>query len=377
MFEKVSGKAIKLLVDKNNNRKPETMSEVKTKDQKDQLVYCGIDTHQHSWKVAILQNGHFVKVFSQEPGTKQLATHLQQHYPGAHYQLGYEAGFCGFWIVEEFKSLGIDCKVLHAADIPTTDKERRQKTDARDCRKIALSLANPGGIRSIHVPEKELQYDRSTVRARLKISRDATRVRNRVKAHLHFYGLSLGKDLPRYWSKVFIDSLRQWSIDQRDVALGLLLDELMALRHLKAKALQELRKLARQDRYASKIKLLMSIPGLGLLHAVSFATEIGDIKRFKNLDQLCSMIGLIPNTNASGEKAGVGRMTKRGKTEVKNLLIEAAWVAIRCDPDLKVSFERLSQRMQKNKAIVRIAKKLLNRIRTVLIQNKPYKIAVC
>lgn len=376
MFEKVSGKAIKLLVDKNNNRKPETMAEVKTKDEKDQLVYCGIDVHKHSWKVAIMQNGAIVKVFSQSPGVHQLVLHLQRNYPGAVYQIGYEAGFCGFWIEEEMRQLGIPCQVLHAADIPTTDKERRQKTDARDCQKIAISLSNPS-VKSIHIPDKQLQYDRSVVRTRVKIGRDVTRVRNRVKAHLYYYGLSLGDEVPRYWSKGYIEKLRQWSIAHEDVALGLLLDELMSLRQLKLKALQELRNLARQPRYAAKLKLLMSIPGFGLVHAMCFATEIGDIGRFRKLDQLCSMIGIIPTTNASGDKQGVGRMTKRGKTEVKNLLIEAAWIAVRCDPELRTSFERLIQNMKKNKAIVRIARKLLNRVRAVLLQNKPYQVAVC
>lgn len=350
------------------------MDEVTSKETKGQMVYCGIDVHKHSWKVAILRNGVYVKVFSQEPNTDQLVSHLRQNYPGCEFLLGYEAGFCGFWIAENLKSVGMECKVLHAADIPTTDKERRQKTDARDCRKIAICLSNPV-TRGIHIPEKDLQYDRSIVRSRIKISRDCTRARNRVKAHLHYYGLPLGDEVPKHWSKAFVDKLRQWSIEKQDRALGLLLDELMALRQLKLKALQELRKLARQDRYEHKVKLLLSIPGIGLCHAMCFVTEIGDVQRFKNLDQLCSLIGLIPNTNASGEKAGVGRMTKRGKTEVKNLLIEAAWVAIRFDPDLKASFETLSQKMQKNKAIVRIARKLLNRIRAVLLHQKPYKIA--
>jgi transposase len=185
----------------------------------------------------------------------------------------------------------------------------------------------------------------------------------------------LGDKVPKHWPRAFVDKLRQWSIEKQDSALGLLLDELMALRQLKLKALQEIRKLSRHSRYETKIKLLRSIPGIGLCHAMCFATEIGDVKRFKNLDQLCSIIGLVPNTNASGEKTGVGRMTKRGKTEVKNLLIEAAWIAIRFDPDLKASYELLSQKMQKNKAIVRIARKLLNRIRAVLLHQKPYKIA--
>jgi transposase len=144
------------------------------------------------------------------------------------------------------------------------------------------------------------------------------------------------------------------------------------LRDLKLKALQVLRRLSRQPRYERVIKLLQSIPGMGLIHAMCFATEMGDIRRFKKLDQLCSMIGLIPTTHASGDKSGVGRITKRGKSQVKSTIIEAAWVAIGADKELRQAYSRLSQRMKQNRAIIRIAKKLVNRIRAVLLQDRPY-----
>ena len=191
--------------------------QVKQIDFTEQTIFVGIDTHKRIWKVGILWNGVIVKVFSQDPDPKLLVTHLHKNYPNAGYCCGYEAGFCGFWIHEQLKELGISCEVLHAADIPTTDKERRQKTDARDCRKIAACLANPL-IKGIHIPSKQLQKDRSVVRVRTKISQDCTRIRNRIKSHIHFFGFDI--EIPKYWSKRFIIILEQWSAEKQDTALA-------------------------------------------------------------------------------------------------------------------------------------------------------------
>jgi len=55
-------------------------------------------------------------------------------------------------------------------------------------------------------------------------------------------------------------------------------------------------------------------------------------------------------------------MTFRGQIHLKKGLIESAWVASRIDPALTHSFIKLCKRMEPNKAIIRIARKLLNRI---------------
>ena len=57
------------------------MEEVTSKVTKGQMVYCGIDVHKHSWKIAILKNGQIVKVFSQQPNIGQLVAHLRQNQP--------------------------------------------------------------------------------------------------------------------------------------------------------------------------------------------------------------------------------------------------------------------------------------------------------
>ena len=70
----------------------------------------------------------------------------------------------------------------------------------------------------------------------------------------------------------------------------------------------------------------------------------------------------------------MGNITYRGNKHLKKYLIEASWVAVRKDPEMMLTFTNLSRRMIKTKAIIRIARKLLNRIKAVLDTEQPYEI---
>ena len=96
------------------------------------------------------------------------------------------------------------------------------------------------------------------------------------------------------------------------------------------------------------------------------------LARFATLDQLASYVGLIPDIQASGETEHIGDLTHRRNAQLRAVLIEAAWVAARKDPVLLLAFNEYCQRMKKTKAIVKIARKLLNRIRYVLKNQMEY-----
>ncbi len=102
-------------------------------------------------------------------------------------------------------------------------------------------------------------------------------------------------------------------------------------------------------------------------------TEIDDIHRFRNQEKLASYVGLTPTSHSSGDKDIHGEMINRGNRFLKSAIIESAWVAARVDPVLHMDFIGYCRRMKKNKAIVRIARKLLNRISYVLKNQVPYK----
>src|SRR5512135_709001 len=109
---------------------------------------------------------------------------------------------------------------------------------------------------------------------------------------------------------------------------------------------------------------------------MTLLTELHEINRFKNLDKLCSYVGLIPDTDSSGETERDTGITKRRNAHLRGILIESSWIAVRKDPALMMSFNTLCRKMPKTNAIVRIARKLLARIRYVLRNQEIYVPAV-
>ncbi|MBN1598923.1 MAG: transposase [Bacteroidales bacterium] len=145
-----------------------------------QIIYVGIDCHLKSWKDTIRSDAFEISTFSQDPNTEKLVKHLNSNYPGAKYKCVYEAGFSGFWLQRELEQYGIECIIAHPADIPTMDKEKKQKSDKIDSRKLSRSLKN-NEIDGIYVPSAELQEAKSLLRTRVKIVNDVTRVKSRIK----------------------------------------------------------------------------------------------------------------------------------------------------------------------------------------------------
>jgi len=181
----------------------------------------------------------------------------------------------------------------------------------------------------------------------------------------------------QYWSSSYTNRLKAIGDERRDVTLRMLVGQYLLLKQLESEAVGEIRKLAMAERYQQKVKLLRSVPGIGLLTSMLILTEVGDIRRFRQLDQLCAYVGLIPDTRSSGEKNWAGAMTCRGNRLLKTALIESAWMAIRKDPALALTYETWKkQKGSGQRVIVKIARKLLSRIRFVLTSNEPYKLGV-
>lgn len=340
-----------------------------------QHIYVGFDVHLKSWKVTIMTEKLTHKTFSQPPNAELLNNYLIKNFPGGIYHSAYEAGFCGYWIHNKLKSYGINSIVVNAADVPTTDKEKVQKEDGRDSRKIARSLRS-GELVPIYVPCLKTLDDRSLMRTRLALVKDLIRNKNRTKSFLHFHGIDIPESFSKQtvWSKQFIDWLGKIEMQEKSgkEALDAIVGTSVDLRASVLRVTKQINELSKTNTYQESVTLLRSIPGIGLLTAMALLTELETIGRFGNFDNLCGFIGLIPSTRSSGEHDLVGDITRRGHTVLRGALIESAWMAARLDPALTKSYHDYCKRMEPNKAIVRIAKKLLSRIRYVLKNKKAY-----
>jgi transposase len=340
-----------------------------------QHIYVGLDVSKRKWLTSVYTERYEHKTFSQEPKVTTLVNYLRRNFPCAHYHIVYEAGYCGFWIHEAFTREGIDCIVVNPADVPTRDKEHAHKTDPVDARKLARSLRN-GDINAIYVPLRASQEDRSLVRLRHQFVQKQTRCKNQLKALLSYYGISIPDEVSTtHWSRKFITWLEQVTFQRAsgNITVTMLLEELKSLRGMIANVTKQIRLLSTQEPYTASIELLRTIDGISVLSGMIFLTEIVDVHRFQNTDQLASYCGIVPGEHSSGDRAIVTGMVHRGNPVLRSLLIECAWVAVRKDPALIAAFERLTKQKAKNNAIIRIARKLLNRIYFVLKHQQAYQ----
>ena len=305
---------------------------------------------------------------------------LAKNFPGGNYFSAYEAGFCGFWIHNKLKELGVNSIVVNPADVPTTDKERDQKSDPVDSRKIARALRN-NELHAIHVPSSKTLEDRTFLRTRAMVVKDITRYKNRIKSFLYFHGIEIPESFIKnnsHWSKRFIDWLDNITMTENSgkESLNIIVSTVKNLRAMLLDITKKIKILSKTETYQKNVELLKNVPGIGLITAMTLLTELETIKRFSNTDQLCRFVGFIPSSHNSGENEKTGNITKRRNDRLRSALIESAWIAARLDPVLMKSYHEYCKRMEPNEAITRIAKKLLKRISYVLKNQKPYELRI-
>ena len=340
---------------------------------KGQTIYVGIDVHRTTWMVTVMTAvGHYEKKFPMPASPQKLFETLKKNYPDATYEAAYEAGFTGFSTYYSLKDLGIKCSIVNAADVPTTDDERRNKTDAVDSAKLARCLRN-GDLRGIYVMPKESLDARGVVRVRKIFMNQLNGYKVRVKHLLYNNGVEYPERFARsstHWSRAFTkwlcEDVKLLSEDR--LALNLLLEQVEHLRLSVLNATRKLRELSQLPFYSKNFNHLMTIPGIGVITAMTILTEIADTGRFSSERAYTKYVGFIPDCHDSGDHKVKGEMTGRGNNHLRKAYVEAAWVAIRKDICLNNAYSKYCQRMEKNEAIVRIARCLAH-ISLALVKN--------
>ncbi|MHC4547064.1 MAG: IS110 family RNA-guided transposase [Planctomycetota bacterium] len=347
------------------------LNKVNQLDFEKQPFFIGLDVHKKSWTVTIRSNNMHLKTFSMNPSAPELSCFMKKHYPGGLYKTVYEAGYCGFWIHKQLEELGFNSIVINPADVPTTHKEKSNKRDKVDSRKLSRELEN-GSLQGIYIPDEFHQQLRTLCRLRYRINQNQTRVKNRIKGLLSFYGISLPpKREMGHWSKAFIVWLQslEFSYPLGKESLRFYIEELLEHRKRLAEVIRMLRKNINQYELSQLISYMRSVPGIGFVTASTMYCELIDINRFYSLDRLASFVGLVPSVTASSDQEYDHGLTFRYNRHLRYLLVEAAWTAIRTDPVLTHKFSQLTRRMTKQE-------KLLNRVRYVWKHQQRYVIGV-
>jgi transposase len=260
--------------------------------------------------------------------------------------IGMEATGNSQWFIELVQDLGHEIWIGDAAQIRAS-YVRKQKTDKRDAAHL-LKLVVEGRFPRLWTPDREQRDLRQLVLHRHKL----VMIRSRIKNELQHLSLNKGMQKKRtLWSQAGQKLLRElllkpWAACRREDLLGLLamLDEQIG------KLDRAVQQAAEQN---PQSKLLMTQPGVGPNTALAFVLTIGDASRFPRGKQVASYLGLIPREESSGGRQKLGAITKQGNRLLRALLVEAAQIAVRYDPEFRREY--LHRCHQKPKAVAKVA----------------------
>jgi transposase len=269
-------------------------------------VYIGLDVHGASWAVNILVDEIEHRRFTQPPDTVVLYNYLVRNFPRANYYSAYECGFSGYHHHRKLIELGITNIVINPADLPVTDKEKINKRDPIDSRRISRALQS-NQLKGVHIFHPEHEQFRSLNRMRWRAAKEHRRVKNRIRSFLHYYGIIPPVGLnPEYWTVAFVNWLKQLRLptEAGTLSLGYLLMSYLNTKHQLLEVSKHLRQQVKLH-YPDIYKRLMTVPGIGPINAMCLIAEIGDMTRFKSCKHLASFVGLIPRSHQSGTKVQI------------------------------------------------------------------------
>jgi transposase len=263
---------------------------------------------------------------------------------------------------------GIECHVLAPTLMERSAKHTKGKTDERDAERVLhllrawLLAGNP--LPAVWIPDVQTRDDREMVRMRLEVADKLTRCKNQIRCLLKRNNACAAPMKP--WTgdyDVWLDHQAKSVLSYgAGVALSSLLRPLEQAESEREVLSGELVKRSQSDRYSRQAKALMEqLGGVGIVTAMVFLTEIGDVKRFSSRQQAGSYLGLTPSCFESGEADDrKGHITRQGPGRVRKVLNQAVWSRIRTDQQAKAKYERIAEKnpKHKKKAVVALMREL-------------------
>jgi transposase len=330
------------------------------------MLYVGLDVHSRRSSLCILNaaGGTVNQIQLNGPRSAVVDRLRQLDQPFA---ICYEAS-CGYGhLYEALRPLAHHVAVAHPAKLRLIYGSKR-KNDRVDAQKLAklllLDLVPP-----VHVPHVDVRAWRSLIVLRQRVMSQVVRAKNQIRAVLRENDIAGAKWL---WSKrqlAWLESLELHPVAK--LRLELAVEEFKSLSGKIKRLETELQRYA--DRHPA-VRVLMTLPGVGIRTAETFVAWVDDITRFRRNRQLGAYFGLVPCQDASADKNRLGHITRDGPPVMRKLITEAAWTSIKKCPAFRAFFERVmgGKPERKKIAIVATSHRLIRVMGAMMRTGTPY-----
>jgi len=315
-------------------------------------TYIGIDLHKRTqtW-VALAENGKdilFTKEFPVTPEGVRSGIKLSQKC-GDTMVVAIEPTCGWMWVVPLLRSCGMDVHISNPRKVKAI-ADSLQKTDENDAT-ILAQLVRTGIMHESREVTPEIQKLRALIRERVFLVRVRASMKTRLEGIVTRNGRHrIAGSLSTKKGKVAIieSGEQEWRR-----SLGTIADVGKYITQLDL----EIATYAKE-----KIPtLLMTLPGVGPVTAVSMWAEVGDYTKFPSPEKLCAFAGLVPTERSSGGVQRLGHITRAGSTILRYVLVEAA-MRVRDTDTTSVLYEfykTIKTKRSAMRARVALARKIL------------------
>ena len=317
--------------------------------------FVGLDVSLAETHICVVdEGGRIIKETRAASEPKALAKAIR-HKGRRIEHVGLEAGNLSQWLHDGLVREGFSVSVMEARHVRAAFAAMRVKTDRHDARGIA-QLVRLGWFKRVHVKSLDAQETRALLTARTFLVEKVKATENSLRAALRNFGLKMGAVTRKTWEA------RARELAEGDTVLEGIVDAMLRVRALLLEELAsidgQLTAIAKSDPVT---RLLMTVPGVGVIVALTFQSAVDDPDRFPRSRDVGAWAGLTPRRWQSGKTDIVGRITKAGDPQVRVMLFEAAASIlgrVRVMSPLKAWGLRIAKRTSMKKAIVAVSRKL-------------------
>lgn len=329
--------------------------------------YIGFDVHKKWIFYCSKTRGGTVveegKIQSVRPALKAWAQQRSEVWMG-----GLEATLFTGWIYDELKPYAAELKVANPAMLKVIAASKK-KNDRIDARKIA-DMLRCDLLPECYMAPSWIRELRRMLRYRNLVVAQAVRLKNRIAGLLMEEGVSY--DQRRLHGKRYFAGLLH-SLETPASVLQLLRLSRASLEMFQTVERRVIRELASNPQLQARVELLETIRGVGVILALTWALEIAEVERFGSIRQAVSYCGLTSAERESGGKQYRGPISKQRNRHLQTILIEAAKLAPRWNPELAALHERELARGNRNRATLAVARKLVAYLMAVDRSGEPFQ----
>jgi transposase len=337
-------------------------------------INIGVDLHKHQFTNYYLckNDGVYGKFSTDEKGINSFKNEIRQFIDnGFKIKIAVESTGNTRYFKNEIEKLGIEILVINTMKFKIIN-ESVNKTDKRDAKTIAEFLSKDM-LPLVNLCSEKSEKLRRFMNVRKQLVKTRVKMKNTIHGMLLSFGIETKAGLLN--SKKGLDKVVNMIVDNENhIIVETIIKSIKNLTEQIKDIEEKLEEMAKDDR---AVEILKSIPGTGIINAITARAGIDDIKKFNHYNKLGAYCGLVPWVNCSDEKQHYGKITKRGPAELRTVMVQMVLGMIRCKSEknnrLIIMYKNMKKTKGSGKALIATARKLTKIIWTLLTNDEEFK----